>query len=103
MLDEEESSKSVRTSRPDLLPDPETLRSNSNDATPPSSNLDEEPHKSDHFPGKLERVDASSEEEDSTATEIISLLAQMQNPSKSASVEFPQGFCLRYMGPYTAI
>jgi len=102
MLDDEDN-KAVRTSRPDLLPDSATLRSN-RDAVPESPDREDDIQKPDHYPGKLERVeDVPSDVEDSTATEIFSLLEQMQNPSKSASVEFPQGFCLRYMGPYTAI
>ena len=102
---EDEESKAVQISRPDLLPDPATLRSHRDAALKnPDSENGEEIQKPDHYPGKLERVeDVPSDVEETTATEIFSLLEQMQNPSKSASVEVPQGFCLRYMGPYTAI
>ena len=99
---EEEDGKPSITPRPDLLPDQASFPSTGNLAAAEAEKTDRSPA-TEHFPGKLERVEEAADAEANTANQIISLLEQMQKPSVQLFDEVPQGFCLRYMGPYTAI
>lgn len=95
MLEDEEG-RPTQGSRPDLLPDLATL--------PPTitNETKSPPDRTHNLPGKSERIDSQTSDT-STASEIINLLEQIQHPSRSNVNDKPRGFCLRYMGPYTAI
>jgi len=99
MLDDEESTRPRLQSRPDLLPDnaPLTPEDPSNDESPAATPSPET------YPGKTQRLEDRSAGKSNAANQIITLLEQMQRPSFGHQGERPQGFCLRYMGQYTAI
>uniref|UniRef100_H2YAR6 Golgin subfamily A conserved domain-containing protein n=1 Tax=Ciona savignyi TaxID=51511 RepID=H2YAR6_CIOSA len=92
MLEDEEARQPTR---PDILPENASLPSHG------KNRLTLDGEKS--LPGKLERLDLGTEREDATATQIISLLEQMQKPTFPTPDEAPRGFCLRYSGRYTAV
>ncbi|XP_078489673.1 golgin subfamily A member 2-like isoform X2 [Ciona intestinalis] len=93
MLEDEEM-KQQHISRPDILPEDASL--------PP---IHHAPTNNQHnVPGKLERLETgNTDNETTTANQIVDLIEQMQNPSFMNSDKAPRGFCLRYMGRYTAV
>ncbi|CAK8674520.1 unnamed protein product [Clavelina lepadiformis] len=83
--------------RPDLL-----LEHPPQTSTPSADDPIQNP--SPHNPQRPQDVEKNLNlEENKTANQIMDLLEQIQKPSPADAIEVPQGFCLRYMGPYTAI
>nr|CAB3250168.1 golgin subfamily A member 2-like [Phallusia mammillata] len=97
MLEEDEVKHRLK-SRPDILPANASLPADEHNAG------DNRQNSSESYPGKSLRLsEESPTEEKNAATEIISLLEQIQKPSYVSQKDRPQGFCLKYMGQYTAI
>nr|XP_039262672.1 golgin subfamily A member 2-like [Styela clava] len=87
---------SLMQEQPDLVPKSDISRDN--DLTTPTRSP---------VPGHLDKVRTTSESSDNaTTTQILTLLEQMQkpiDPGVLSKTSIPSGFCMHYIGPYTAI
>ena len=106
----ENGERMTHQNKPDILPDnarmpsiaPHSTHSSRSDVSQESKSTASSISRRTS-PGKTEKIE-TEESNKSTANEIIALLEQMQGSSNTIDPNhIPHGFCMRYMGRYTAI